>query len=111
MSRHQPRYLGSMPGEIGVACTCRAFKALDLPTRQQAEDEFAKHMREVEKLRARVSGYQPSLKTTYAYYREMQTDPDQTPEEQALWKQMADEMASRVGRDVDPEDQPALPFD
>ena len=75
-------------------CRC-GWSAVHSMKRQQVEDQIIAHHDNVERLRAALRG-QPSLSSTRDYYLMMSTNPEQDPDQQALWRRLADEITHRL---------------
>jgi len=111
--RHTTEYTRIGMSQWIGRCTCgERFGTEDEPLRnkQAVEDATFHHHREVEVKRAKISGRQPNLETTYQHYREQADDPQNSERDRALWAQLADEIADRLGLNAPAYDEPELPL-
>jgi hypothetical protein len=113
---HNPRYevVSSLPPtKHRVVCSCRRWSSPIEPTRQQAEDHFFKHVRLVEQARAGLSpraATPQALKAQRDYAREQAENPEWGPRDQALWRQLADEISLRIGDGTPKWEDVEIPF-
>lgn len=104
---HKPKYLHiENPDGWRIRCSCRETTATHL-TRQAAEDEYAKHMAEVEKTKARLARPM-TLRATLDLYREKAADPNNSAAEREQWAALAHELAPRVPTNEPDPDQLGL---
>jgi hypothetical protein len=79
-------------------------------TRDMVMDEVRKHETIVERARRAARWGGGTLKSELAHYRAMADNVEVRPADRAIWKQLADELESRLGRPPTPEEQPELPL-
>jgi len=94
--------------EGGRRARCRCgFQTLKYEHQWQVDDEVEKHHAKIERVRAYLETRNPTVKSQYQFFSEKADDPDETPENRALWRQLADELAPRV-KDKKPAPQETL---
>lgn len=77
--------------------------------RQEAEDWIAVHEKQIERIRTHLGTKTPSLKSERDHYLDKSVDPYETAENRAIWKQLADELSTRLNDEgTDPDRQPRL---
>lgn len=96
MSNHQISLRQTADGAWYAQCGCRHHSGYG--SRQDAEDWGHTHLRQVERAKSHLRGRAPSLREEYAYYRCMEADLDNPPDERALWKILADGLEHRLGQ-------------
>lgn len=87
-------------GGFGAKCKCKQHSGI-FTHQWQAEDWARDHMTEVERIQARHANRSPSLSTSLRLFREAQANTDCTPEQQAIFERMADEIESRINTSGD----------
>lgn len=104
--RHKINYFLDERDRHGCRCTCGWAPPDRYASRQLVEDEVIKHERNVERARAALKSRNVPLHSERDWYRERENDPNETPENRELWKQMADELDTRLGQPKGSEDRP-----
>lgn len=93
MSHHITTLIGT-DDAWQAKCSCRWRSPLR--TRGEAEAAMDKHTAEVARAQAGLRVRNPSVRTMRDYYRKEAENPENTPEERALWAQLADGLEPRV---------------
>lgn len=107
---HKAKYqiVGKPPLQKHQArCRC-PWTSDRLPSKQEAEDAFLAHLRDVERLKAGLGTRTPSMKGQAAYYRERANDPETPEGDRPIWVQLADELEHRLGHAPSDDEQPTL---
>lgn len=100
MSNHKSsvQELEGFPPSYVARCNCR-WTGKQTRQKWEAEDEEREHQEKVQRVLAllRPRAHTASLvKSERDYYREKADDPDETEENRVLWRQLADELDTRV---------------
>jgi hypothetical protein len=77
-------------------CRC-GFITKEHRTRDNVEDEVAKHQADVERIRLHLHTGVPTLKSQARYYRDMAENPQVEESDRLLWARLADELEARLG--------------
>jgi len=99
--------------EYGGECLADlcGWRPLRKETRHEIEDEFRKHIAEVQRARAALGRRNPSLKSERDWYRDQANNHTLPVREREMWKQLADELDHRLNdTEHTSTEQMTLPF-
>ena len=95
--------------KFDARCSCR--KIMEHPaTRDEADQWAADHLELVDRVREHLANRNPPLASQRDYYLEKANDYRETPENQAIWQRLADELTVRLGEVGDPSEPPPRLF-
>lgn len=97
MGQHTIKHFIDNTGKHGCRCQCGWAPPDRYPSRQQVEDQVLKHEALVARARASLKPRNVTLVDERGWYLERAADPQETPENRALWQRMADELSTRIG--------------
>jgi hypothetical protein len=100
---HKPKVIPLQGGGYVCRCTCGASSG-EKVHRQEAEDWVLVHDKEIERIRTHLATKTPRLQDERDYYRSKADDPDETPANRAIWKQLAEELSNRLNDDTPPDE-------
>jgi len=89
VTNHRVHYAGLEPN-LQARCSCKKKSAVG--TRADVDTWYFDHLREIERIRTHLGTRNPSLKTQCAWFFAQADDENNTPEDRALWRQLADEL-------------------
>lgn len=95
---HKPTFLvyGNGPGALhAVRCKCGNLTP-KVATKQEAEDDFGRHLRDIQRVRMHLRGREPRLTDQRDYYRKMAESPQTDAKDRELWTRLADELDRRL---------------
>ena len=98
MSNHRIHYAGLDPN-LQARCSCK--KKSGIGSRSEVDDWYTAHLQEVERIRTHLASRTISLPRQYAWFLEQAENPNVDPDDQALWRQLADETGAYIGRKAD----------
>lgn len=100
---HKTKVVPLNGGGYVTRCNCGWKHPGETPDRQVAEDWIRVHEKAIERIRTHLATKTPRLQDERDYYRSKADDPDETPENRAIWKQLADELSVRLNDDGPPD--------
>lgn len=109
MGQHTIRYLEVGPFEHTARCRCGWVPKDPRRTVAVVQDDVAKHLHNVERVRFHFTwGRPPTLTAQRDYYLERANNPDEAEHDRHLWKMLADELSYRVNDGPPTEEQSSL---
>lgn len=93
MTNHRVHYAGEGDRMQG-RCSCKQKSRVG--NRAEVDTWYFAHLAEIERIRTHLGTKNPSLKTQHAWFSEQAVNEDNPPEDRALWRQLADEMAAFI---------------
>lgn len=102
---HRVTIVGALGGVRQAVCRCGQRSAAG--TAQEVEDWCLEHAIDVQRVRAHLRSAAPSLAATHGWFERQAADPENSAEDRAVWRQLADELRHRLGSETT-EDQLTL---
>lgn len=84
-------------------CSCR-MRTVEVK-KSDAQDWHYFHLKAVERARASLAKRSDKISNSeYEWYRMKEVDPEQTPEQRAMWKMLADGIEPRLPKKTQPDE-------
>ena len=105
MTNHKIHFAGLEP-TLQARCSCKKRSAIG--TRSEVEDWYRDHLHEVQRIRAHLASRTISLPRQHAWFLEQAENPENDPEDQVLWRRLAEETGAYLARKSSLLEQDAL---
>lgn len=105
MSNHKIHFAGLEP-HLQARCSCKQRSPIG--TRADVEEWKFSHEQLIQRVRAHLGARNITLKSAVAWFVSQAENEDNTPEDRALWRQLADEAGAHLERKEHALDQDPL---